>query len=253
MIWRINLVISYWLTTSVQAIPFYDRHAEGWFWYQSEAWNQEPEIRKEKNSVEKAKSLEERASETLAAYKKTLEQKLHLALINPTPQNVGQYMQLQKQMMERSERFSKTWQQIVLTQPELNHEVKFPTAQYARHVYEDQIRQKKEQTIRQLSKNFGLFYFFSGHCPYCHEFAPIVKMFAEKYHWEVMAISLDGENLDLFEKSQRDNGIAVALGIQSVPVLIAYNATTQELVPLSYALISLDQLEDNVMALRGEG
>jgi conjugal transfer pilus assembly protein TraF len=252
MILLISLMVGWMILASSQASHFYERHAEGWFWYEPGTWNQEPGIRKEETAEDKPRSLAEKASETLAAYKKNLEQKLHLALMSPTSQNVQQYMQAQKEMMERSEQFSKRWQQVVLMNPDLNQEVKFPTAQYARHVYDDQIRQKTEQTIQRFSKTFGLFYFFSGDCPYCHEFAPIIKMFAEKYQWEVMAISMDGSSIDLFENTQKDNGIAAALGVQSVPTLMAYNATTQELVPLSYAPTSLDQLEANIMVLVGE-
>jgi conjugal transfer pilus assembly protein TraF len=259
MIWLISLLLSWSLITSSQAAPlssdFYKHHAEGWFWYH------DPPLMEEKEEgpqspllkTEKPKSVEEQASETLALYKKQLEQKLHLALVSPTSQNVQNYMQFQKDMMERSERFSKIWQQVVLTHPDLNHETKFPTAQYARHIYDDQIRHKKEQTIQLLAKTFGLFYFFSGSCAYCREFAPIVKLFADKYQWQVIAISLDGSTLELFENTQTDNGIASALDIQTVPTLMAYNASTQEVIPLAYAPVSLDQLEDNVMALIGEG
>jgi len=37
-----------------------------------------------------------------------------------------------------------------------------------------------------------------------------------------------------------------------VPALMAYNAQTQELIPLTHAATSLDQLEDNVMVLIGD-
>ena len=44
-------------------------------------------------------------------------------------------------------------------------------------------------------------------------FAPIVKKFSEKYHWEVshnvcLAISEFGERNELFERNVKDNGLA---------------------------------------------
>ncbi|MDP5012729.1 MAG: conjugal transfer protein TraF, partial [Alphaproteobacteria bacterium] len=78
-----------------------------------------------------------------------------------------------------------------------------------------------------------------------------VKMFAEKYSWNVLAISLDGSPSDVFSDSRPDNGIAQALDIKSVPALIAYNGETNDVIPISYAMTSLDQLESNVMALVG--
>jgi conjugal transfer pilus assembly protein TraF len=76
-------------------------------------------------------------------------------------------------------------------------------------------------------------------------------MFADKYNCNVLAISLDGSPSEVFADSRPDNGIAQALNIQSVPALIAYNSETNDVIPISYAMTSLDQLENNVMALAG--
>jgi conjugal transfer pilus assembly protein TraF len=77
-------------------------------------------------------------------------------------------------------------------------------------------------------------------------------MFAEKYNWNVLAISLDGSLSEVFSDSRPDNGIAQALAIKAVPALIAYNGETNDVIPISYAMTSLDQLENNVMALVGD-
>lgn len=230
------------LTSAMAQDTFYSRHAEGWFWYKQElgAWNPEPE---------KQPESDKKPSTSLDAYKKKLEQTLHQALMKPTESNVKAYMTLQKDMMDRANAFSKMWQKVVLTNPPLNHDVAFPTSHYARPVYENQQRALKEQTIQGLSKTFGLFYFFKAHCSYCAAFAPIVKAFSKKYGWDVMAISVDGSLPDMFPNTIQDNGLAHHLQIQSVPALIAYKDQTRELIPLSYAAISLDQLEDNVMSL----
>ena len=67
-----------------------------------------------------------------------------------------------------------------------------------------------------------------------------------------MAISLDGSPSEVFDDSRPDNGIAHALAIKSVPALIAYNGETNDVIPISYAMTSLDQLENNIMALVGD-
>lgn len=247
---RLYKYILFLMATSAMAQDtFYSRHAEGWFWYQgSGIGNQESE---------KPAKLDGNPSNSLAAYKKKLEQTLHQALMKPTESNVKAYMTLQKDMMDRANAFSKMWQKVVLTNPTLNHDVAFPTSHYARPVYENQQRALKEQTIQGLSKTFGLFYFFKAHCSYCTAFAPVVKAFSKKYGWDVMAISVDGSASDMFTNTIQDNGIGHHLQIQTVPALVAYNDQNQELIPLSYAAISLDQLEDNVMSLvvheKGEG
>jgi conjugal transfer pilus assembly protein TraF len=240
-----NFIFPIIMSSSVIAHDsFYNRHSEGWFWYQeSGIGNQESE---------KPAKLDDNPSNSLEAYKKKLEQTLHQALMNPTEQNVKAYMTNQKDMMERAEAFSRVWQKMVITNPNLNRDVAYPTSQYVRPIYEAQVRHKKEATMAGLSATFGLFYFFKEGCSYCTAFAPIVKRFSEKYGWDVMAISVDGSSSEVFPKAQEDQGMVAALGIESLPALVAYNAQTQELVPISYASISLDQLEDNVLALVGE-
>ena len=237
---------------------FYKKHAEGWFWYQDPpVIDEEKEEKEKKDETKESKprqtplNLAQKAHKQMETFKKQLEDLKVIALVNPTPQNVASYMRVQKEMVDRSENFSKTWQQVVLTNADLNPEVQNPTAQYAQHIQHDVKTQQKKQTIARLSKTYGLIYFFKGNCPYCTGFAPIVKMFADKYNWQVMAVSLDGSPSDIFPDARPDNGIGEALQVKSVPALIAYNADTNDIIPISYAMTSLDQLENNVMALVG--
>ena len=101
--------------------------------------------------------------------------------------------------------------------------------------------------IKGLSETFGLFFFFSDDCPYCHQFAPIVKRFAETYAWEVIAIRVDagasgtsapgtsalgtdssgGGSLPEFPDAQADHGLFEAWGIQALPALFAVNPQTR--------------------------
>ena len=249
-----------WTTSCAFAhnIDFYQRHAEGWFWYQDPpVIGEETEEKVKKDEHTKTKSgeaplnLAQKAHQQMNHFKKRLEDLKVIALVNPIPANVEAYMRIQKEMMERSEQFSKTWQRVVLTNADLNPEVVSPTAQFAKPiVYEGQENQKK-QMIVDLSKTHGLIYFFKGNCPYCTGFAPIVQLFAKKYNWQVMAIALDGSSSDVFPEARPDNGIGATLNLKSVPALMAFNAETNDVIPISYAMTSLDQLENNVMALVG--
>lgn len=241
--------------TRMPLSDFYHKHAEGWFWYQDPPLlekDDQPEVKKSHETRKRPETPAEKAKRVLEAFKKQLEDAKTIALVEPTSKNVETYMRLQKEMVERSEHFSKTWQSVVLQNAELNPEVTNPTAQYARHVYNDQQQKTKEKTIAGLAKTHGLIYFFKADCPYCTGFAPIVKMFSEKYNWNVMAISVDGSTSELFPEARSDNGITAALHIQSLPALIAYNAETNEVIPISYAMTSMDHLENNIMALVGE-
>ena len=69
-------------------------------------------------------------------------------------------------------------------------------------------------------------------------FAPIVKKFSEKYHWEVshnvcLAISEFGERNELFERNVKDNGLAQTWGVKMYPSLFAVNPKTGHVIPIS--------------------
>lgn len=234
---------------------FYTKHAEGWFWYQDPPLideEEKKEVKKEVSNANTPDSPSQKAHKQMEAFKKKLEDLKVIAMVDPTPHNVETYMRVQKEMVDRSESFSKTWQQVVLQRADLNPEVNNPTAQYAQSAKNEILDKNKQKIISGLSKTYGLIYFFRGNCPYCTGFAPIVKMFADKYNWNVMVISLDGSSSEIFPDIRPDNGISEALQIKSVPALIAYNSETNNVIPISYAMTSLDQLENNVMALTGE-
>jgi conjugal transfer pilus assembly protein TraF len=121
----------------------------------------------------------------------------------------------------------------------------------ARHIQIDQEKKRTQRTIQGLSQEYGLFFFFSGSCPYCHQFAPIVKRFSELYGWNVIAISLDGESIKEFPHAESDNGLFELWGIKSLPALFAVNPRTQEVVPIAQGLTSLDEMETRIMTLVG--
>lgn len=253
MVYKSFLLFLIFLNTCAQA-GFFEGHAEGWHWYQHL-----PVLEAEKNNetFEKSESFELNPKKTskndpnelMKAYRGEIERRLNLALINPTPFNVQRYQAIQKDLMNRSERFSKTWQRTLLENPTLDPSVAFPTSQIARHVYLDEQRKEKEEKIKGLSQSYGLFFFYRGNCPYCHAFAPIVKRFAETYTWDVLAISLDGSNLSEFPDAKPDQGQAAQLGVEVVPSLFAVNPQTGHILPISHGMTTQDEIENHILVL----
>jgi hypothetical protein len=78
-----------------------------------------------------------------------------------------------------------------------------------------------------------------------------------KYGFTVFVIVMDGSVADpklddlkkMFGTVQSNNGISAVLNVETTPALMAFNQDTQEVIPLSYAAVSLDKLEDQVMTL----
>ena len=158
---------------------------------------------------------------------------------------------MQNDLMNRSKIFATVWMQNVFQNPELDHTLISPVNQQARHLHLDLGKERRRKTIQNLSQTYGLFFFFTGDCPYCHQFAPIVKLFADTYGWEVIAISVDGGSVAEFPNAQTDNGLFQSWNIKVLPSLFAVNPKTQETIPVAYGLTSLDDMENRIMALLG--
>lgn len=227
--------------SSCQSTGFFERHAEGWHWYEP----QELETRK-KESVTKDKQT---PTEMIEKQRKEIEQKLHEAIVEPTQENIIAYIITQKALMDQSQRFSEAWQRVVMTTPSLDETLIHPVDQNARHVYYGEKNKEITKRIKDLSQEYGLFFFFKKACPYCHHFAPIVKHFAEKYGWSVLAVSLDGGSLPEFPYTRHDNGISGRLQVTHVPALIALHPQSGQTIPLAYGLVSESEIERRVELL----
>ena len=222
------------------ASGFFERHAEGWHWYHDS--DQKPETSKQKEQ-------KLTPTEKIEAQRKELEQKLHTAIVEPTQENIISYIIAQKALMDQSQRFSESWQRVVMTTPSLDETLIHPIDQNARHVYYGEKNKEITKRIKDLSQEYGLFFFFKKTCPYCHHFAPVVKHFAEKYGWSVLAVSLDGGRLPEFPYARHDNGIAARLQVTHIPALIALHPQSGQTIPLAYGLVSESEIERRVELL----
>jgi len=227
---------------------FFNNHSKGWHWYEKRIEDEE-EPKKDNDKKDDSKTKPQTPSDIVKAYSKELENRLHKAWMNPTSDNIKAYMSMQKDMVDRSETFSQNWMKTIFTSPNLDETLKNPVNQKARHLQLDLQKKKMKETIKSLSKDYGLFFFFTRKCAYCHEFAPVVKAFSEKHDWQVLAISLDGGKSDVFKNTVPDNGLFEQWNVQVLPALFAVNPTTGHVIPVAYGLTSIDEMENRIMKL----
>jgi len=243
----LKLVISlpfFFLSTEHYALStaFFTRHAEGWHWYESLSDNK---VEEKKKNLDPA-LLSQTPTQAIEEQRKELETKLHTAILEPNRDNIITYILAQKALMDQSERFSESWQRVVMTTPALDETLIHPVDQNARHIYYQEKHQETTKRIKALAREYGLFFFFKGECSYCHHFAPVVKHFAKKHGWSVMGISLDGATLAEFPGAKRDNGMAARLQVSHVPALIAFHASSGKMIPLAYGMVSESEIEERV-------
>lgn len=236
------ILLSLIVLSSKVAAAFFEQHAEGWHWYQAP-------IAEFKEEPEPEQPILSTPTEVLNAYKKELERRLHLAWVTPTYHNIKSYQEMQWDLMQRSHNFANTWMQVVYQNPALDYTLVAPVDQTARHIYLDQKQHSIKAAIYNLQQQYGLFFFFSSQCAYCHQFAPIVQQFAKKYDWEVMAISMDGGLVSGFNNVVPDNGLAAKLKLEVLPALFAVDPKTEQLMPIAYGLTSVEEIETRIMKL----
>lgn len=231
--------------TSLACAHYYEVRERGWFWYEVEETPEE-EI---KTKAQPERITLDNALEKRDEIRRQVEAAQTLAVLEPTQENILNYIQLQNEISERSAYFTKQWQRAVWQNPQLDYSIKNPTTHYARHTYYDELNQKAENILQAFGKKQGLFFFFRSDCPYCHRFAPVLKAFSEKYNITIVPISLDGGVLQEFPQAKRDNGAAQRLNVTTVPAVFSVNPSTQAIAPIGFGVLSAQELAQRIQAL----
>ncbi|MBL8510270.1 MAG: conjugal transfer protein TraF [Betaproteobacteria bacterium] len=228
-------------TTADEDEAFWQGKQDGWFWYR------QPPI----GPTEAPKPVDKPAIAAIAAPAKPPELLLHerltkqaeelmkIAFINPTKENVEAYLRLQTRVVNQATRFSDQWQRVLWANPELDFANQDrPVNAAAITVFEREEAEKKRRTVAQLGRDHMLMFFFKGDCPYCHQFAPLLKRFEAAYGLRIFPVSLDGGGLPDFREPRTDNGIATRLNVSHVPALFLVNPATQQLQPIGVGILS---------------
>ncbi len=215
----------------------------GWLWYK------DPIIKVKKEKSTPPSKKKKTPVEEVELIKKEFEEATAEALISPTFENVQRAQRIQTQIINRSEEFSKMWQWVVL-QDASHWRAEGHGNRVHREIYKEEEQKKLNRNLKCLSKSFGLFLFFKESCPYCHAFAPIVKVFADTHGFVVKAVSADHGKLAEFPSSALDNGTIRKLNPESIfPALFLINPTTQEVIPLSWGMNALSVLEQQASTI----
>jgi conjugal transfer pilus assembly protein TraF len=233
------LMILFILSTCALANDIAYDHEIGWYWNGTQ--DEEKPFKAQATQNEPAEPIEQ-----MNAVKKTIQTALDAAILEPTPNNVQHYIELQNQLSNRAQQFTNNWQQVLMSHPELNYSLTHPTSSIGLQVYHEEQSKGKDEAIAQFAKQTGLFFFYRSTCPYCHRFAPILKSFSEHYGIKIIAITMDGIPLAEFPDSHNDTGQSSQFHVTMTPSIFAVNPYTQRAYPVAYGLTSESELKDNI-------
>jgi conjugal transfer pilus assembly protein TraF len=226
---------------------YWRRQEEGWFWYRDP-----PLVRSAKSTAPQVAAKPPTTSPELVAHealKARLDQALATAYINPSEANVRTYLTLQTQAVRRASTFADAWQKVVWATPEFDFTLERPVNASALEVYDRERQAAQIRTAEQLARTHVLFFLFRSDCPYCQQFAPLLKGFEQKFGLPVFAISLDGGTLPEFPAARVDNGIAATLSVTQVPALFLASPRTNVITPLGYGVLSESELLERLQVI----
>ncbi len=224
---------------------YFGRQAEGWFWYHDPEPTREPEEaetlpvpRATADPLEELKRIQEAIARAEAR-----------AVLEPTTENVKEYLRLNQWQLDQSALFSDVWRRAVWQDPSLDYSLRRPTMSLAVQQYHDQRKASKARAVAEIAGTHGLFFFFKGSCPYCHTFGPILRQFSEIYGIEVLPVSLDGGVLPDYPTPRVDTHVAAQLGVQAVPSVFLVDPNGRSVIPVGNGVMSVDELAERIYVL----
>lgn len=218
-------------------------------WYCKEEAKKSVKPSQEKEPVGTPESKEELAVRELDKIVKDLEAKKALAVVHPTAENIKAYMEAQKVEFDRAAYFSDVWRRVLWQNEALNPELKNPANNSAIKVAARELDYKQNATMNQLAKEWGIFFFFRGDCPYCKHMVPTLQWVTRQYDMTIMPISMDGATIDGLPPATKDNGLAAQLGVEAVPLFVLGNIKTHKMVILGSGVLSLQDFVERIYVL----
>ena len=235
---------------NTQRNEFFNKNAEGWFWYIDPAPEPEPveEVNKEPQSTP-SQSDEKTPPPlfSLAWVKEMLPRYMEKAWNEPTPENVEAYFIVQRFVMDRATKFSDVAQSVVIGNTALDETMRRPLSLPGAAQTTMQVSTKTYELMNKVAQHAGIWFFFRSDCRYCEAQAPILG-FLEFDGFPIIAISVDGGELKSkkFPKTYQDRGHAEKLGVTATPAVFLVSEDGK-FDALGMSVLSLDELHRRIL------
>ncbi|MFE8033094.1 conjugal transfer protein TraF [Thiohalocapsa marina] len=248
---------------------FYERSAEGWFWYaeeppEPEIPEPEPELEPEsepqpeppqqpapplaKPSAPAEPTPSGPAPLSAAWLRENLERYRDQAIDDPSPNKVALYLYLQRLVLDKAERFAEATQRAVWADPLLDETTRRPLATFAANLANREAGAARDAALNLIAEQAGLWFFYRADCPYCEAQAPLLDLLTTRYGLAVRAIALDGRALPggFFPTFATDAGQAKTLGVVSTPALFLVRPP-DDVAPIAQGVLSLAELQERLV------
>ena len=225
---------------------WFDRHSEGWFWYEP-LQDDEPPDKEDSQPIK----ITPQQSLPAAWIRKNIGQYLDKAIDEPTKENVSNYLYLDRLVKEKGEQFARVGKQVIESDPMLDENVRRPISPAAAKIKDDMAHQAKEEVLRKIAKIAGLVFYYRGNCKLCHLQAQSVLLMKELYGFELIPFSTDGLLMPSLPDSRIERSPHPRLNILAYPALFLMQPP-DNIVLLRQGGISFTELGERIIAVSAE-
>lgn len=188
-------------------------------------------------------SYEEQKLKEFEDLQKKLVDLRKIAIVDPSYENIKNYITQQNKIQSMSAVFADSWKRVLWQNPTLDYSVKHAVNNSAKKEFSKIMANKKLETLSELnSLGWGMMFFFSSTCPYCHKMAPVINRLNQN-GLEVLPVSMDGKPLVGLDGGFRaDEGQSKQLGVRVTPSLYLVNMKDNIVFPIATGVVSYDDV-----------
>ena len=231
---------------------FYDDAKRGWFWYEKRP-EPPPEAPPEESVGLPAVFIPKMSDYTTEQlwslhpdhFKALLEGFQKKAVMEPSVENMRDYMKMQDMARRKSAEFAMVTNYTIQANPDLDLNRDYPVTTPGKAARTRQQKSEIQTRLASASQDHALLYFYAPSCGFCDEQDGILRYFVERSGWEVRPINIEAQPQ-----------LAARFNIETTPSLLLIKRGNDDYIPTAVGVVSVEALEDRlyrgVRLLNGE-
>ena len=211
---------------------------------------EKPDEKKKEKAPVDLKSLK-----TIEALQAERDRRLHVAIMEPTPEHIASYQEINTFMLEKSAMFADMWRRSLWMHPQYDFTTQHPSANFAQVALGQQRTETKVETVKALSDNWGLVFVVNTDCGFCDLMAPIADQLKTQYGLQTLAINVSKVPSPTWPQARPDNGTLRRLielsgePITTTPTLFMVHRNQQTVHRVATGVVSLEELVGRLYTL----
>lgn len=185
------------------------------------------------------------------------QRRLNVAVMDPTEENLKSYLAINTLMLEKSTVFAQRWKETLWANPNFDHTVVHPNANFAQVALKDEAKQTKSDLLKALASQAGLVVLVQAGCSFCSLMAPVINRLQEESGFNVLAITIKGGIPQEWPTAKPDNGIVRRLMTLSgsvptvTPAVFLVDRKGQKAQLIASGALSLEDLKERLVQASG--